>query len=70
MPVQGYLVLGGLGLNYVASRLGKPTISRFCARHKALTIAATVVAAVWFEHHIATYVLPALEAFDDDRPEC
>ena len=42
MPPQGYLILGGLGWNYVASRMGKPTISMFARRHKVETAVVLV----------------------------
>ena len=66
MPPQGYVVLAGLGWNYAASRSGRPTISRFCAHHKPLTLAATAAVVAWWGYHIATYVIPAVaEALDD-----
>ena len=69
MPPQGYVILGGVGMNYVASRLGRPTISRWCARHKAATFTVTAGAVAWWSWHIATYVLPAVvAAIDDTRP--
>ena len=47
MPPQGYVVLGGLGWNYVASRMGKRTISMFAREHKAETAAVLIGTLAW-----------------------
>lgn len=65
MPPQGYLVLGGLGWNYIASRLGKPTISMWARRHKVIAVAVWCGATVWVIPHWWRDTIAVLEALDD-----
>lgn len=51
MPPQGYVVLSGIGLNYVAHRLGRPTICSFARRHKVATAVVLVGVNVWLWPH-------------------
>lgn len=70
MPPQGYLILGGLGWNYVASRMGKPTISMFARRHKVETAVVLVGGLTWLVPHLFWTAAAVAELIEqiDDRP--
>jgi hypothetical protein len=52
LPPQAYLVAAGLAWNWQRSRVGKPTISMFCRRHRRATVAVVGGALGWFLPHI------------------
>lgn len=52
MPPQGWVVLGGIGLNYVAHRLGKPTICGFARRHPVATAVVLGGGNLWLWPHL------------------
>lgn len=68
MPPQGYVVLGGLGWNYIASRTGKPTISMFARRHKVIAVVIWCGATVWILPHWCKAVEVIAEAIDEATP--
>lgn len=52
MPPQGYVVLGGIGLNYVAHRRHKTTICQFARLHPIATALVLGGGNLWLWPHI------------------
>ena len=52
MPPQGYVIGGGLALNYLQSRLGGPTISQLGRRHPIVTAVVLVGFNAWIWPHL------------------
>lgn len=69
MPPQGFVIIGGLGWNYLRSRQGKPTISMFARRHKTETAVILVGALAWFVPHIFYAAVEVIaDAIDEATP--
>lgn len=69
MPPQGYVVLSGLGANYVCSLLGLPTISQFARRHKLATALVMVGANAFLIPHFFRRIDDAIATFDNALEE-
>lgn len=51
MPPQGIAIVGAIAWNWRRSRVGKPTISMFARRHKALSVGVWLAGTAWLIPH-------------------